>query len=131
MADAGLARLTSHARRLFRLQRIFESAASLATRARIANVKSGRIFIVADNSAIAAKLRQIEPRLIKVFQAEAAEVTGIEIRVQPGRANSRPPGSAHRNFIDLERKRVLTSFADTLPQDSALRKALKRLVERS
>lgn len=131
MADAGLARLTSHAWRLVRLQRILESATPLTSRARISNVKSGKIFIVADNSAVAAKLRQIEPRLIKVFQAEAGEVTGIEIRVQPGRPNRSPPHAVTRVGIGVDQKRGLTQIADRLPEGSALRSALRRLIERS
>lgn len=131
MADAGLARLTNHARRLARLQRILESATPLARRARIFNVKSGKIFIAADNSAVAAKLRQLEPRLIKVFQAEAAEITGIEFRVQPGYVNAKSPVTISRTHIGVSGKHALTSFADKLPPESVLRKALRRLLERS
>jgi hypothetical protein len=131
MADPGLARLSSHAWRLARLQRIFESATPLARQSRIANVKLGRIFIFAANSAVAAKLRQLEPRLVKVFQAEAAEVTGIEIRVQPGRPNRPAPVTAIGTKIGDKQKHGLTSLADSLPEGSTLRNALKRLVNRS
>jgi hypothetical protein len=129
MADAGLARFASHAQKLMRLQRILDSATPLTRRARISNVKLGKIFIFADNSAVAAKLRQMEPRLIKVFQAEAAEVTGIEIRVQPGRMNRPAPRTIASATIGIGGKRGLTSFAEALPEESALRLALKRLLE--
>jgi hypothetical protein len=131
MADPGLARLSSHAWRLTRLQRIFESATPLALQSRIANVKLGKIFIFAANSAVAAKLRQLEPRLVKVFRAEAAEVTGIEIRVQPGRPNRPAPTETTGASIGAKQKQGLTSLADGLPEDSPLRMALKRLVNRA
>jgi len=131
MADAGLARLSGHARRLGRLQRILESATPLARQSRIANIKSGRILIYAANNAVAAKLRQIEPRLIKAFQNELAEVTGIETRVQPAGEIRRPPRTDRPLAIGDQSKRSLTSLADSLPEDSALRAAIRRLVERS
>ena len=58
-AEGGLARLTDHAARLLRLQRIFESAVPrpLVRGARVVNLKLGRLVIYADNGAIAAKLR--------------------------------------------------------------------------
>ncbi|HZV54671.1 MAG TPA: DciA family protein [Rhodocyclaceae bacterium] len=131
MADAGLARLSGHARRLLRLQRVFESATPLARQARVANFKLGKIIIHAVNGAVAAKLKQMEPRLAAVFRSEAAEVTGIDIRVQPDvdRRQAEPPRI--RTGMGEEQKRALTSLADDLPEGSALRTALTRLVDRS
>jgi hypothetical protein len=131
MADAGLARLSSHAWRLLRLQRIFESATPLARQARVANFKLGKIVIYAANSAVAAKLRQMEPRLAHVFRSEAAEVTGIDIRVQPGRPKTTPPRNNIIADIGDRQKQGLTSLASGLPEGSALRMALEKLVERS
>jgi hypothetical protein len=131
MADAGLARLSSHAWRLLRLQRIFESATPLARQARVANFKLGKIAIFAANSAVAAKLRQMEPRLAHVFRSEAAEVTGIDIRVQPGRQNRPAPIATDVASIGNKQKQGLTSLANGLPEGSALRIALEKLVERS
>lgn len=130
-ADSGLARLAAHARRLARLQQVFLSATPLARHARIANLRSGRIVIHASNSAVAAKLRQIEPRLTDVFRSEAAEVTGIDIRVQPNRptktlhTNQRPTG------IGQNQKRALTLLAASLPADSPLGAALRKLVDQA
>lgn len=131
MADAGLARLSSHAKRLLVLQRAFESATPLARQARVANIKLGRIVIHAGSGAVAAKLRQIEPRLTAVFVSKAAEVTGIDVRVQP-EAGKRPPSSIQpRAGIGTRQKQALTSLAESLPADSPLRRALGRLVGRS
>jgi hypothetical protein len=131
MADAGLARLSTHIQRLLLLQRRFESTGPLARQARVANLKFGRIIIHAVNGAVAAKLRQMEPRLTDVFRSVAAEVTGIDIRVQPRTENRAAPKSQARTGIGHEQKQRLTSLADSLPDGSALKMALTRLAERS
>ncbi|MBI4996540.1 MAG: DUF721 domain-containing protein [Rhodocyclales bacterium] len=130
-ADASLARLSAHARRLLRFQRIFESATPLARQSRVANLRLGKIIIHAVNGAVATKLRQLEPRLVAVFRNEGAEVTGIDIRLQPGveirPADRKRSGTA----IGNRQKQALTSLADGLPEGSSLREALKRLVDRA
>ncbi len=131
LADTGLARLSAHARRLLRLQRVFLSATPLALQSRIANLRSGRIVIHARNSAVAAKLRQIEPRLTDVFRSEAAEVTGIDIRVQPNRPTEARTAHHRQAGIGQNQKRALTSFAASLPADSPLGNALKKLVDQA
>jgi hypothetical protein len=130
-ADAGLARLSAHARRLLRFQRAFEAATPLARQSRVANLRLGKIIIHAANGAVATKLRQLEPRLVAVFKNEGAEVTGIDIRLQPGaetRVASRP---APRTNIGQKQKQALTSLANGLPEGSSLGAALRRLVSRS
>jgi len=133
-ADGGLARLSGHAARLLRLQRLFESAVPkpLARSARVANLKLGKLIVHADNGAVAAKLRQIIPTLVDVFlNNEVAEVTGIEVKVQPREDNRFSPPSASHDPLGDHAKRGLTSLADRLPSDSPLREALKRLVRHS
>jgi hypothetical protein len=131
MADAELARLSGHARRLLGLQRAFESATPLARQSRVANYKLGRIVIYAANGAVAAKLRQMEPRLAALFRSEATEVTGIDIRVQPGTDNRAPPTKRTPTGIGDQQKQALTLLADGLPEGSALKAALTRLVNQS
>lgn len=132
LADTGMARLTSHASRLLRLQAILAAnlPASLARGARVANLKSGKLVIHADNGAVAAKLRQMAPRLADLVRFEAAEINGIEIRVQ-GRAGN--PATAPKRTvvgIGLQAKQGLTSLESRLPAGSRLRVALAKLVER-
>jgi hypothetical protein len=131
MADAGLARLSTHIQRLLQLQRRFESTGPLARQARVANLKFGRITIHAVNGAVAAKLRQLEPSLTRIFRSVAAEVTGIDIRVQPRVEKPIVPDRQERAGIGRQQKRGLTSLADSLPEGSALKVALARLAERS
>jgi hypothetical protein len=131
LADSELARLSGHARRLLSMQRTFESATPLARQSRVANYKLGRIVIYAANGAIAAKLRQLEPRLAALFRSEATEVTGIDVRVQPGSTNRPALSKRAVTGIGNPQKQALTSLAADLPEGSPLKLALARLVERS
>jgi hypothetical protein len=81
----GLARLSAHAGRLVKLQRVFEKIAPsyLAASSRVANFKLGKVVIHADSGAVAAKLRQMLPSLLDEFSLEGAEVTEIQVKVQP------------------------------------------------
>jgi hypothetical protein len=130
--DAGFARLSTQAARLLKLQRLLDSATPLARNARVANLRVGNVVVIhAANSAAAAKLRQIVPSLVGIFRRELAEVTGIDVRVQP-RADGRPALPAPpRRSISESQKRGLASLADRLRADSPLRSALGRLVDRS
>jgi hypothetical protein len=132
-ADGGLARLTDHADRLLRLQRIFESAVPrpLVRGARVANFKLGRLVVYADNGAIAAKLRQIVPTLRGAFANSAAEVTGIEIKVQPREGGPTRRSAVTPVPLGSHAKQGLTSLADRLPENSPLVRALRRLVRDS
>lgn len=131
LADAGLARLSGHARRLLRLQRVFESATPLARQARVANYKLGKIIIHAANGAVAAKLRQMGPSLTNILRCVAAEVTGIDIRVQADVNRRQPVPQPSRTGIGNEQKQALTSLASSLPEGSTLKVALQKLVDRS
>jgi hypothetical protein len=131
--EGTLSRLALHASRLLRLQRLLESylPPALARGARVANIKPGKVVIHADTGAVAAKLRQITPTILGVFRNEAAEVTGIEIKVQPRLPRPAGPDKPDRPPPGATARRDLTALADRLPAASPLRKALQRLVDRS
>ena len=128
MADAGLARYSFKVRRLLELQRCFQAASPMAASARVANFKAGKVVIHAENGAVATRLRQLTPRLMDALRTAAAEVTGIEIRVQPANPNPvAPPGNGQR-ALGLKAKQGLTSLAEGLAEGSPLKSALQRLV---
>ena len=129
----GLARLSAHAGRLVKLQRVFEriAPAYLAASSRVANFKLGKVVIHADSGAVAAKLRQMLPSLVGEFSSEGAEVTEIQVKVQPNHV-----ALQHKNRIEAApvgpaAKSDLHRLAETLPEDSPLKEALERLVRRS
>lgn len=123
-----LARQAQHLEALQHL--LFEATPpALAAASRVTNLRSGTLVISAQNSAIAAKLRQLAPRLLSHLRKQAVEITGIQVNVQvkPHKIKAedeftkRPlPPDAIQNFGRL---------SDTLPP-SPLKSALTRLVER-
>ncbi len=128
---AGLSALTRTMQRLAALQRLYEVCAppDLARASRVVGDRNGMLVIAADNGAIAAKLKQLLPRLLKTLQKQRAQVTGIQVQVQVNKvtstARARPaktplPVDLIDNFDDLS-KRV---------KDPELRDALARFAAR-
>lgn len=129
-----LARLSAHAGRLVKLQRIYEEIAPdyLAASSHVANCKLGKVVIHADSGAVAAKLRQMLPSLVDEFSLKGAEITEIQVKVQPSgvalqhkgrRVVAAPVGSSAKSG--------LSRLAEALPADSPLKEAVERLVKRS
>jgi len=132
LANSGeLKALSRQARRLAELQQVLFEAVppALSKATRVKSLRAGTLFLLADNAAVAAKLRQLAPRLLLHLQIRATEVTGIRVEVQVkapqiGTGNEITkralPPDAIRNFADL---------AGSLPP-SPLQSALARLVAR-
>jgi hypothetical protein len=80
-----IASLMPQAQRLIELRKILAAALpeSLARHCSIANYKQGKVVLFAANSAVAAKLKLLSPGLSEELTRRAAEVTGLEVRVQP------------------------------------------------
>ena len=131
--DKNLARLSSHAGRLLKLQRIFERAApaALTHYGRVANMKLGKVVIHAANSAVAAKIRQLTPRLTESFRQSGVDVNEIQVKVQPGAGLSPEKKSSSPADIGIKTKQGLTSLAQSLPSDSPLKAALERFTDRA
>jgi hypothetical protein len=132
-ADASMARLAAHAKRLLTLQRSLESAlpAALSRHCRIANYKLGLIVIHANNSAVATKARQHTATLVREFSNTGIEVTEIKVRVQPRESDAPNRPSSGGNTLSENSKSALTSLADRLPEGSSLKASLIRMVRRS
>lgn len=132
-ADSGMSRLSGQANRLLKLQRIFDATVpeALAPYARVANIKPGRVVIHAENGAVAAKLRQLAPRLAEVFRKEGVDLSEIQVKVQPSAAKSVTGPAGAGASIGEAAKQGLTSLAQKLPEGSPLKAALGRFVERA
>ena len=81
---------------------------------------------MADNGAVAAKLRQLAPRLAQLLTESGCEVTAIQVRVQV----TQPPASLATPSPALSstgQKRLIDS-TEKLP-DSLLKKVLQRLAK--
>src|ERR1043166_34050 len=83
-ATSGLKSLSLQAQGLIELQQIYSenAPAELFEAIRVGYLKAGTLFLLADNGAIAAKLRQLTPRLLVNFRKRRKEITGIRVEVQ-------------------------------------------------
>ena len=88
---------------------------NLSTSARVASVRAGELILFADNGAVAAKLRQMAPRILICLRQRGYEITGIHLQVQVRvRYNPLPQkqislSSGARNAIDLLSERLNAS----------------------
>lgn len=130
-SDAAASRVIAHARLLLKLSRRFEAIAPAGFRhsAHVANYKSGKIIIHADNGAVAAKIRQMSQRLCDELSKGVAECSGIEVKVQPRQIPSQSMSSTQKPLSD-KAIGVLRATTDTLPQ-GPLRDALDNLLKRA
>lgn len=130
-ASAELKALSDKAQRLLQLQNTFFDSAPplLAQACRVKNFREGVLFIVAENTAVAAKLRQLTPRLLSNIRKQEPQITGIQVAVQvTGSQNEvdRPP---QKNEISVDSIDKLRNLSERIPA-SPLKSALTNLVRR-
>lgn len=127
--DVSMARLAVHASHLQKLQQILEKylPSMLARSCRVANFKLGTVIIHAENGAIAAKLRQMAPRMSAAFQREGEQVAEIRIKVQPLEISPEHKHQPQAAVLGEDSRARLDHLADTLP-DGPLKAALEKLV---
>ena len=65
-----------------------------AARSRVAYERAGAIVVLADTSAVAAKLRQLAPRIVARIVKSAPEITSMRVEVQITQSNKPPAESA-------------------------------------
>lgn len=123
LRDAGLA-----ARKLATLQQHYLRIvpARLARASRVHWLTGRTLVLAADNSAVAAKLRQLAPDLAAQLGQMGDEVTGIQVKVQVDAQPRHGARSAERKLSQTGR-RQMSELARELP-DSPLKDALQRFV---
>ncbi|HEX6004916.1 MAG TPA: DciA family protein [Burkholderiales bacterium] len=126
-----LAALSRKARRLAELQERYARCAPspLARASRVADCRSGTLLVVADNAAVAAKLRQLVPSLLSNMREREAEITGIRIAVQVKEVADDADTRPRAEHAEIENIDVFRALADTLPQ-SPLKSAVMALIAR-
>jgi hypothetical protein len=129
-STAGIAALLPQAERLIALRLAYGKLVPqpLLRSSSIVNYKQGIVVIFVENSAIAAKLKLLSPRLVNEFCSQGWQVTGIRLEVQP---RENPVPATHPKHAKLSQAGVesLESLAQRLP-DSKLRQLLKEMAER-
>lgn len=132
IANSGnLTALARHARRLSDLQQLLLEATpfALAAASRVTDLRAGTLVLLADNAAVAAKLRQLAPRLLKHVQKQQAEVTGIRVDVQVKTHKIKAEDEVTKRPLPAEAIKDLGGLAETL-SPSPLKSALDRLLAR-
>ena len=129
-ADDALGNLAAASRRVQQLQRIYLEAvpAALSRASRVGWVRAGVVSVITSNGAVAAKLRQMTPRILEGFRRHGLECNSMRIEVQVGTEH---PTSAANSGKGLSREalRAVEEAVRTLPE-SPLRAALTRLARR-
>lgn len=123
--------VVAKARRINDLARLCEQflPAALARHARAANLKDGTLVILADNSAVAAKLKLFSESLGEYLSKRRPEVNSVSVRVQPalqGAPEARPPKNSALSPAALQE---LSRLHQRL-SDSPARRALAVLLAR-
>jgi hypothetical protein len=85
---------------------------------------TGELILIADNGAVAAKLRQLAPRILKLFRGRGIEATGIRVQTQVSIRHKPLP----RKPISLsnDARQALLELSSKL-KDSPLRSAVEKL----
>ena len=104
-------------------------SADLAGKTRVANLRDGRLVLIADHSAAAAKLQLLAPALVRLLQDQRRQVNSVSVRVQPNASRAPLPNvqkSVYFSTPTLDRLRELHGRMSP----SAAREALGRLLQR-
>lgn len=123
--------LYDKAQHLLRLQQVFSESApsSLAQASRVKNYREGTLFILADSAAVAAKLRQLAPRLLVNIQKQEPQITGIQVAVQVSGSQNGLDSVSKNNELSIDSIEKFKKLSEAIP-DSPLKSALANLVRR-
>ncbi|MBY0271107.1 MAG: DUF721 domain-containing protein [Burkholderiales bacterium] len=129
--NAGLTALTQATQCIAALQRLYAVCAppDMVRASRVVNNRNGMLVIAADNGAVAAKLRQQAPRLLKNMQKQGGEVTGIRVQVQVERTVPTPRSRVEKTPLPIDSIDKFEKLSKQV-KDPALASALARLVAR-
>lgn len=132
-SDSSLAQFSAHAQKLLKLQYIFERAvpATLARYGRVANLRLGKVVIHAASGAVAAKIRQLAPRLADIFRQSGVQVNEIHIKVQPDPLAQRDQLRSVAVDLGAQAQASLETLRASLPADSPLATALRDFLARA
>ena len=127
-ASQELRQLSHKVDELLALQRHYEQIApsSLVRASHVMKIDQQVLVIAADNGTVAAKLRQLAPGFIQLFQNRGYEITGIQTRVQV--ALPITPRPLRPTSLSTIGRQQLVDLTVKL-QDSPLKIALLRLAK--
>jgi hypothetical protein len=117
--------LAHEARRIALLQQVLHKLAppELTQACCVKRLRAGTLFLLAENAAIAAKLKLLVPRLLTSYQKQGEEVTSIRVEVQVTDASPQPRAGRAPNPLSPESIANLERLAaglDATPLKQAL-----------
>jgi hypothetical protein len=123
--------LARQAQRLKELQHLLfvTIPPALAAASRVTNLRSGTLVLSADNAAVAAKLRQLTPRLLLHVREQASEITGIRVDVQVKPHKIKDEDEVTKRSLPPDAIQKIESLSNKLPP-SPLKSALSRMAAR-
>ncbi len=95
----------------------------------VKQLREGTLTLLAENAAIAAKLKQLAARLLTSYQKQRWQVTAIRIEVQVTQTVRAPAAKREPKSLSIETIENLERLARQL-EDSPLKAALARLAAR-
>ena len=124
--------LLDNMRRLQALQQAYVGSipVELATASRVGYIRANTLYVIADNSAVAAKLRQLAPRAVPVVQKLRPEITGIQILTQAKKDSGIPPAHAKKEPLSIDNIELFEILAKSVT-DPQLKSALTRFAQRA
>lgn len=130
-SSSSLRALTGAARRVAELQQVFLKIAprSLTQACCVKQLRAGTLFLLAENAAVATKLKQLAPRFLAAYGKQGTEITAIKVQVQVGETASRAPAKPRPKRLSIDSIEDLERLAAGL-EDSPLKQAISRLAAR-
>jgi len=121
--------LVQKTRRLAELHERYAGLAppELARSSRVAGFRSGTLVLWADNAAVAAKLKQLTPRLMTALNQLANEITSIRVQVQPVQVTRRAEKNRALSGLPPHAVQQFEKLATSVPE-SPLKQAIASLV---
>jgi hypothetical protein len=126
-----LATIQQAAKRIAAMQQLFSQciATDLAPYCRVIHYFNGQITVLASNSAIAAKLKQLAPTLLKRLEKQRPEVNGIRIQVQVTDLAPKSPPKSVKKPLTIDSIQEFESLSSQV-KDQHLREALIKFAKR-
>ena len=95
----------------------------------VKQLRDGTLTLLAENAAIAAKLKQLAARLLTSYQKQRRQITSIRIEVQVAETTGNLVQKSNSRRLSVETIKNLERLADEVDDDS-LKQALVRLASR-
>jgi hypothetical protein len=123
--------LTQEAQRIAELHQVLMNTAplELTQACCVKQLRDGTLTLLAENAAIAAKLKQLAARLLTSYQKLRWQVTAIRIEVQVRETAPGPIAKRESKSLSIETIESLENLAEQL-QDSPLKQALTTMAAR-